>query len=367
MGETALVFRDADDLEPRTDPADGDAEWTTSSSPDTLSFSKDGRFVATGGADGLIDIWSTDDLGIVSVGMRGDPQGVQSLSFSPDGSTLLSSGRGGRLMAWHPFDGSPLRRYLSAPSSNSGFAPTLNRLAVSPDGHILAAAEVFGMATTWSFPSGTFLAEFSIDTADVTDLVFLDDEEVALVGNTRPERVQCDDRATGSLGEFEFADDAALSPGGDQLAIARDGRATLRQLDGGGEVPLSPPPCDLNRFGLDSELRFSPDGRTLLGLCLDSLVMWDVASAKITRVASLPGDSEGFVVSDDGQLVAGFGAQDVWLYAAGGERAERVPVQGLSGAIQGVDISSDSSLIAVVGEHDSVALWDIGSASTGSG
>ena len=99
--------------------------------------------------------------------MRGNPRGVPSLAFSPDGSTLLSSEAGGRLMAWHPFSESPLRRYLSAPSSNSGFAPTLNRLAVSPDGHILAAAEVFGMATAWSFPSGTFLAEFSMDTADV--------------------------------------------------------------------------------------------------------------------------------------------------------------------------------------------------------
>ena len=119
----ALVFRDADDLELRTDPADGDSEWTTSSRPETLSFSKDGRFVATGGADGLIDVWSTDDLGTISVGMRGDPQGVQSLSFSPDGSTLLSSGRGGRLMTWHPLSASPLRRYLSAPFSNGPSAP----------------------------------------------------------------------------------------------------------------------------------------------------------------------------------------------------------------------------------------------------
>jgi WD40 repeat protein len=360
-GRAALVFRDADDLEPRTDPADGDSEWTTSSRPDTLSFSEDGRFVATGGADGLIDVWSTDDLGIVSIGMRGDPQGVQSLSFSPDGSTLLSSGRGGRLMAWHPLSESPLRPYLSAPYSNGGFAPTLNRLAVAPGGHILAAAEVFGLATTWSFPSGTFLAEFSIDTADVTDLAFLDDEEVALVGNTG---LSVFNATTGQLvrsEEFEFADDAALSPRGDQLAIARDGRATLRQLDGGDERPLSPPPCDLDRYGLDSELRFSPDGRTLLGLCLDALVMWDVASREITRVASLPGDAEGFVVSDDGQLVAGFGGQKVWLYVVNRDDVEAVPIQGLSGAIQGINLSSDASLIAVVGEHNTVALWDVGS------
>ena len=84
-------------------------------------------------------------------------------------------------------------------------------------------------------------------------------------------------------------------------------------------------------------------------------------SREITRVASLPFETEGFVVSDDGQLVAGFGGQDVWLYAVGGEQAERVPVQGVSGPIQGIDLSADSSLIAVVGEHDSVALWDIGS------
>ena len=66
-------------------------------------------------------------------------------------------------------------------------------------------------------------------------------------------------------------------------------------------------------------------------------------------------------MSDDGKFVAGYGGQDVWLYGVGGERAERVPVQGVSGTIQGIDLSADSSMIAVVGEHDSVALWDIGS------
>ena len=32
-------------------------------------------------------------------------------------------------------------------------------------------------------------------------------------------------------------------------------------------------------------------------------MIWDVASRDITRVVSMPGDAEGFVVSDDGQLV----------------------------------------------------------------
>ena len=55
-------------------------------------------------------------------------------------------------------------------------------------------------------------------------------------------------------------------------------------------------------------------------------------------------------MSDDGQLVAGFGGQDVWLYAVGGEQAERVPVQGVSGPIQGTaNAPLDSSLIATGG------------------
>jgi len=359
-GRAALVFRNADDLQPLTDPVDGDSEWETSSDPDTLTFSRDGLFLATGGVDGQIDVWSTEDLGIFSYGMRSDPQGVQSLSFSPDGSKLLSSGRGGRLMSWNPLGVSALREYFSAPTSSSGFVPTINRLAVAPDGHTLAAAEVFGTTTTWSFPAGTLLAEFSIDTADVTDLVFLDDEDVAVVGNTG---FSVFNAATGELvrsEKFDFADDAAFSPHGDQLAIARDGRAALRQLDTAAEVQLGAAPCELNNLGLDSELRFSPDGRTLFGLCTNDLVTWDVSTREVTNVAPLPGDAAGFVVGDDGRHIAGFGGTAVWLYTVGEERARRVPLQGMSGSIQGIDLSSDSNLLAAVGEHDSVALWDVG-------
>ena len=226
MRERALGFRDVDDLELRTDPADGDSEWTTSSM--TEMFRRSAR---TGGSSPPAEPTDRSTSGRPMTGHHfrsgtcAIPQGVQSLSFSPYGSTLLSSAAG-RLMTCESSTASPREAApRPAPFSNHRSSLTLNRLALAPDGHILAAAEGVRSGDNVEL-SGRDVSRRVLDRygrLHDTHLVFLEDEEVALVGNTGQSVFNV---TTGQLvrsEEFEFADDVALIGAGDQVAIARDG------------------------------------------------------------------------------------------------------------------------------------------------
>src|SRR5262249_57470960 len=64
-----------------------------------IGVSRDGK-VAAASADGLLRIWnqapSTEDLVF-----RPDPQPVNSVAFAPNGYSLASAGRSGRVSLWN--------------------------------------------------------------------------------------------------------------------------------------------------------------------------------------------------------------------------------------------------------------------------
>jgi WD40 repeat protein len=64
----------------------------------SVSFSPDGRFLASGGADGVVRMWDIESGREVRRMEHGD--WVQSVSFSPDGRFLASGGRDGVVRVW---------------------------------------------------------------------------------------------------------------------------------------------------------------------------------------------------------------------------------------------------------------------------
>jgi WD40 repeat protein len=108
-----------------------------------VAFSPDGRRLAAGGG-GIVTVWEAAG-GTVIRTLTGHTVAVRSVAFSPDGRRLVSGGgendKAGEVKVWDLGSGQELRT-LQTPSQ-------VQRVAVSPDGHIVAAACEGGTIHLW--------------------------------------------------------------------------------------------------------------------------------------------------------------------------------------------------------------------------
>jgi WD40 repeat protein len=76
----------------------------------SVSFSPDGRWLASGSWDYTIKLWRVSDGALVRT-LTGHWSGVYSVSFSPDGRWLASGSWDGTIRLWRVADGALLQTY----------------------------------------------------------------------------------------------------------------------------------------------------------------------------------------------------------------------------------------------------------------
>ncbi len=109
---------------------------------ESLTFSPDGSRIISGHDGGLIMIWD------VATGSRirelsGHYVNVFGVAVSPDGTTIASAGHDRTVLLWDPTTGQPLLRLAECKAQ-------VNAVAFSPDSQLLAAADHTGAITIWS-------------------------------------------------------------------------------------------------------------------------------------------------------------------------------------------------------------------------
>ena len=137
-GQTATLWRVSDGKEYR--------RWRHRDTPATITFSRDGRLIATGSARGEIRIWDRESEGehrSISTGL-----GLNGAFFSPDSTTIASAHTDGTIVIWDVSTG----RQVSA---MKGPQRSVEWIDFSPDGQRIASCTADMVLKVWDVPSAS--------------------------------------------------------------------------------------------------------------------------------------------------------------------------------------------------------------------
>jgi RND family efflux transporter MFP subunit len=288
----------------------------------TLTFSPDGKLLASADQDGIIRLWETA-TGKNVASLTKQINGFLCIAFAPDGKTLASGSANGTITLWEIPRGKQFASFNHHDRS-------LSVVTFSPDGKTLASAGSDGTIKLWNVLSGKNTALFTGPDERIGALLFSPDGKLLASG--------CDDMTI-------------------KIWDVTSGK-TLQNLEGPTFII--------------SALAFSPDGKTLLSWSLtgkeerasgrSELVTWEVSNGR--RVTTLEVDC-----GTKAPIVGAFGQSGKVLAFTAGEKAVMLrdgvggeilaTLQGHTGFVTALAFSPDGSTLATASLDNTIKLWDV--------
>ncbi|WP_182830376.1 protein kinase domain-containing protein [Tautonia rosea] len=336
------------------------------SSLQSLVFSPDSRTLVTSGVEGVVQLWDVEPLRS-RARLVGHARAVHGVAISPDGRTVASAGWDGSIRLWD-MDEQCERGLIQ----RSG--PMQIAVAISPDGRMLASAGMDKSVTIWELDTGRQVQVFQGHTDLVATLDFSPDGRLlASSGFDRTVRLWNLDDATQPrilrnvevLRGIDRPIDLTFTPDGRRLAASyANGFLKGWQVDRGDLVVFF---SMLDRADSRYERRidalaFSPDGQRLaMGSPEAQILFYDADPSFITGV--IPSAHEDtikdLVFTPDGRQIVSV-SDDGRLRLWNVESRDLVfSYDGLMEGIQGVAISPNGRLIAAAGVDGAVKVLDV--------
>jgi len=285
--------------------------------PSVVSFSSDGKLIASVGVDG-VTMWDVRSRRAIGKPFRSSQGGWEGADFSPDGRLLAVGGQRGIVELWDI----SARRELRQLTTPSGAA--LQQVGFSPDGKVLAA-------------SGR------------------EDNHVTLfdVASGRPIGAPIAPHVPGtSAGSFAFSRDSKL------ILLQTDTGLRFWTVANGRPAPTPFAAGD----GPTGPHTFSRDGRELAGVDRSgSVSIWSTRTgARLGEAISAGGENVTSVdLSPDARLIAaGTESGRVLVWDARTGMPYGAPLVADAASVWDIEFSPDGHLLASV-HGRSIALWDM--------
>ena len=364
-----------------------------------VAFSPNGKLLASASADGTVRVWNpltgqpvgaaplsaTRAQASIHGSLTGPPVGtaglpgpgnqasVDEVAFSHDGNLLASADADGTVRVWDAVTGQP----MGTPFQTGGQAGP-DKVALNPGGNLLASIDSDGTVQFWNpvtgQSTGTSLPPGPPGSGPLSELVaFSPDGKLATADGNGI--VQLWNPVTGQPVGAPFQagsgplSDMAFSRDGKLLATA-DSDSTVQVWNSvtGKRVGAPLHPSSIPYAGV-AGVAFSRDGTLLASADLDGTVQLSdpltgqPVGAPLRADTSDQGGVRGVAFSPDGTLLASADADGtvrLWNPVTGRPVGTPLPADlGPHGGVNGVAFSRDGELLATAGVDGAVQLWEV--------
>jgi len=335
----------------------------------SVSFSPDGRLLASGSADHTIRLWNVETgkvtkiLGGQSAAGDNESPEVWSVSFSPDGRLLASRSADHTIRLWNVETGK-VTKILEGQSKAAvdNDIAMADSVSFSRDGQRLASPGENRTIKLWDVTTGKVTKILSGNDLPVSSVSFSPDGRLLASGSWN-NTTKLWDVATGDMKPlvppkgYGIIDSVSFSPDGKQLASAGED-CTIKLWNFETKVTK----ILEGHSGRIKSVRFSPDSQMLASAGWDNTIkLWDVKTGK--GIDTLLGHRQwvnSISFSRDGQWLASASDDStvkLWNVTTHGASKAITSLIGHNDEVYSVSFSPDSEMLASAAWDGTIKLW----------
>ncbi|MEW6494128.1 MAG: tetratricopeptide repeat protein, partial [Cyanobacteriota bacterium] len=318
----------------------------------SVSFSPDGKTLASGSNDNTIKIWNLATGKLISTLTRHELS-VNSVSFSPDGKTLASGSNDNTIKIWNLATGNPIttltRHELSVRS-----------VSFSPDGKTLASGSNDNTIKVRNLATGKAIT-LTDHYLSVNSVSFSPDGKTLASGSNdntiKIWNLATSEEITTLTGHYLSVNSVSFSPDGKTLASgSADNTIKIWNLATGNPITTL-----TGHTSTVNSVSFSPDGKTLASGSGDNTIkVWNLATGKaITTLTGHTSTVSSVSFSPDSKTLASGSADNtikVWNLATG---KAITTLTGHDSWVSSVSFSPDSKMIASGSDDNTIKVWNL--------